>query len=97
MRTEDYTLEEKDGGWTYAIDGRRSPTYASRNDALVAAEDAIIPRQINEAEDDTTGTNEDDDLESALEDTFPASDPVSMTRSSRPGAPKRDNRGADKA
>lgn len=34
----------------------------------------------------------DDELEEGLEDTFPASDPVSVTSSTTPGAPSRDRR-----
>lgn len=35
-------------------------------------------------------TRRDDELEEGLEDTFPASDPVSVTGSSITGAPKKD-------
>jgi len=80
MKNQNYELEQRDGGWAYVIDGRYSPIYASH----VAATDA--------AKGDTFVQELDDELEEALEDTFPASDPVSVTRSSRIGGPDRSNK-----
>lgn len=42
-----------------------------------------------ETERDTFDQELDDELEQGLEDTFPASDPVSVTRSSHAGGPDR--------
>lgn len=46
-------------------------------------------------QDDEAKKAREDELEEGLEDTFPASDPVSPTGSSITGAPKREDRGGD--
>jgi hypothetical protein len=77
MKNQDYELEQRDGGWAYVIKGRHSPVYASRESAIEAAEGDTFDQEL------------DDELEEGLEDTFPASDPVSITRSSHTGGPDR--------
>ncbi|MBU4531231.1 MAG: hypothetical protein KUA43_13795 [Hoeflea sp.] len=81
MRNQEYELEKQDGGWVYVIDGRRSAYYANCEAATIAAK--------GETEPDTFDKKLDDELEEGLEDTFPASDPVSVTRSSHAGGPDR--------
>lgn len=77
MKNHDYKLEQRDGGWVYVIDDRHSPVYATREAAIDAAEDGTFDQAL------------DDELEEGLEETFPASDPVSVTRSSHIGGPDR--------
>jgi len=81
MKNHSYELEQRDGGWAYVMDGRHSPIYASREAAIDAAESATKPSTFDQ--------ELDDELEEGLEDTFPASDPVSVTRSSHIGGPDR--------
>lgn len=81
MTNQDYELEQRDGGWAYVIDGRHSPVYASREAAVEAAK--------GESKPNTFDQELDDELEEGLEDTFPASDPVSVTRSGHTGGPDR--------
>jgi hypothetical protein len=64
-----YDIAEQDGGWIYVIDSKRSDVFGSRKEAEDAAESALKRRAERE-----------DQLEEGLEDTFPASDPVSVTR-----------------
>ncbi len=85
MNSQDYELEQRGGGWAYVFDGRHSPVYPSREAALEAAKGDTKP--------DTFDRDLDDELQEGLEDTFPASDPVSVTRSSHAGSPDRSNRG----
>lgn len=58
------------------IDGKASDAFGSREDAEQAAHSAVERRAAREAE-----------LNEGLEDSFPASDPVSVTRLSHPGKP----------
>lgn len=64
-----YDIAEHDGGWVYVIDGKRSPVFDTRAEAEEAAK-AAASRQEEQK----------DRLDEGLEDTFPASDPVSATR-----------------
>ncbi|WP_370319320.1 hypothetical protein [Oricola sp.] len=64
-----YYLIEENGGWRYVIDSERSASFSSRQEAEDAARSAAMRRSERE-----------DQLEEGLEDTFPASDPVSVTR-----------------
>ncbi|MEM5493836.1 hypothetical protein [Hoeflea sp. AS16] len=77
MTSKDYELEQRNGGWSYVIKGRHSPVYASRDAAIEAAKGDTFDQEL------------DDELEEGLEDTFPASDPVSITRKSHTGGPDR--------
>ena len=81
MKKDEYELEQRNGGWTYVVDGRYSPVYATREAAIEAAGLAGKSRTFDQ--------RLDDELEEGLEDTFPASDPVSITRSSHVGGPDR--------
>ncbi len=81
MKNQEYELRKRDGGWAYVIDGRHSAIYASCEAATDAAKGETKP--------DTFDQELDDKLEEGLEDTFPASDPVSVTRSSHTGGPDR--------
>ncbi|MDF1778128.1 MAG: hypothetical protein P1V13_19025 [Rhizobiaceae bacterium] len=74
---KNHELQQRDGGWTYVINGRHSPVYASREAAIDAAKSATFDQEL------------DDELEEGLEGSFPASDPVSVTRSSHIGGPDR--------
>lgn len=69
MTAQDYAITEQGDGWIYVIDGRRSDTFKSRKDAEEAAISAVERRSEREEQ-----------LDEGLEDTFPASDPVSITR-----------------
>ncbi|MEM5473568.1 hypothetical protein WNZ14_17695 [Hoeflea sp. AS60] len=80
---QNYEIQQREGGWAYLIDGRRSPTYATRAAATEAAKGETKPVTFDQ--------ELDDDLEEGLEDSFPASDPVSVTRSSHTGGPDRSN------
>jgi len=77
MKNHNYELEQRDGGWAYVINRRHSSIYASREAAIEAAKNDTFDQEL------------DDELEEGLEDTFPASDPVSITRSSHTGGPDR--------
>ncbi|WP_223479276.1 hypothetical protein [Oricola indica] len=68
MSTQDYAIAEQDNGWIYVIEGRSSAVFASREEAEEAAQSAVKNR-----------AERDDELEQGLEETFPASDPVSVT------------------
>lgn len=81
MENQDYELEKRDDGWVYVINGRRSPFYGSREAAIEAAKGETKPVTFDQ--------ELDDELEEGLEDTFPASDPVSVTRSGHAGGPDR--------
>jgi len=81
MTKQNYELENRDDGWVYIIDGRRSPFYSTREEAIQAAEGEPVPHTFDE--------ELDDELDDGLEDTFPASDPVSVTRSGHTGGPDR--------
>ena len=76
MGTPDYSIVQNEKGWIYVIDGKASDAFGSRKEAVQAAHSAIERRSEREAE-----------LDEGLEETFPASDPVSATRSSHPGKP----------
>ncbi|MCY0093158.1 hypothetical protein [Hoeflea ulvae] len=82
MKSHEYELEQRDGGWAYVVDGRHSPVYPTREAAVEAADGDTKPNTFDQ--------ELDDELEQGLEDTFPASDPVSITRSSHTGGPDRD-------
>lgn len=77
MTTHDYAVVQHENGWIYVIEGKASDAFGSRNEAEEAALSAIERRSAREAE-----------LDEGLEDTFPASDPVSVTRSTHPGKPE---------
>lgn len=77
MSTPDYAVVQHENGWIYVIEGKSSDAFGSREEAEQAARSAIKRRSAREAE-----------LDEGLEDTFPASDPVSITRSTHPGKPK---------
>jgi hypothetical protein len=77
MGTPDYAIVQQEKGWAYVIDGRSSDAFGSRKEAVQAALSAIKRRAEREEE-----------LDEGLEDTFPASDPVSVTRSTHPGKPE---------
>ena len=79
MSNSGYEIEERNGGWAYKIGDRYSTIYGTRENALLAAEEAIASKK----------EENDDRLEEGLEDTFPASDPVSMTSTSHAGKPAR--------
>lgn len=76
MSTTDYAIVQHEKGWIYVIDGKASDAFGSQEEAVQAARSAVERRSAREAE-----------LDEGLEDTFPASDPISMTRSSHPGKP----------
>lgn len=78
MTTPEYAIVQQDKGWVYVIDGRASDAFGSREEAEEAALSAVKRRAERE-----------DELEEGLEETFPASDPVSITRTSHPGKPER--------
>ncbi|WP_412049507.1 hypothetical protein ACK6D9_17670 [Hoeflea sp. Naph1] len=84
MKDQDYELEKRDDGWAYVMDGRHSPVYASREAAIEAAKGATKPATFDQ--------ELDDELEEGLEETFPASDPVSVTRSDHLGSPDRNKK-----
>ncbi len=85
MEKHEYELEQRDGGWAYVVDGRHSPVYPNREAAIEAAKSDVMP--------DTFDQKLDDALEEGLEGTFPASDPVSVTRSGHTGGPDRSKQG----
>lgn len=64
-----YYLIEENEGWRYVIESERSAAFDTRKEAEEAARSAAKRRSERE-----------DQLEEGLEDTFPASDPVSVTR-----------------
>ncbi|MAS07323.1 MAG: hypothetical protein CL534_21895 [Ahrensia sp.] len=68
MADIDYDIIEEKEGWRYVIDSNRSAAFASREEAEEAARSAAERRSERE-----------DQLDEGLEDTFPASDPVSVT------------------
>lgn len=72
MADIDYDITEQDGGWIYVIDSKRSDVFGSREEAEDAAKSALKRREEREEREDK--------LEEGLEETFPASDPVSVTR-----------------
>lgn len=84
MTKQTYELEQRDGGWAYVIDGRHSPVYPTREAAIEVAEGDTKPKTFDQ--------EIDDELEQGLEDTFPASDPVSVTRTGHAGSPDRDKK-----
>lgn len=64
MTEEDvYKILETEEGWMFEMDGKKTGPFETRKKAVEAAEHDV---QI-------------DNLEEGLEDTFPASDPVSAT------------------
>ncbi len=69
MADIDYEITRQDSGWIYVIDSRRSPVFATRAEAESAAKSASERREERENQ-----------LDEGLEETFPASDPVSVTR-----------------
>lgn len=78
MADHEYAIAEHENGFIYVIDGRASDVFGSRDEADQAARSAIERRAERE-----------DALDEGLEDTFPASDPVSVTRTGHAGEPKR--------
>lgn len=78
MSGDAYTLEEGKDGWCYVMHGRRSPVYATRQQAALAAE----------LEKNERKRENEEELETGLEDTFPASDPVSVTSPTTAGGPE---------
>lgn len=81
MSTSDYEIVERDGGWAFKVGDRWSTVYSSREDAVTAAKE--------ETDSGSRQTEEESELQEGLEDTFPASDPVSVTNTSHPGKPDR--------
>lgn len=81
MKSHEYEIEKRDGGWAYVVDGRYSPVFGSHEAATDAAKGGTKPNTFDQ--------ELDDELEEGLEDTFPASDPISVTRNSRIGGPNR--------
>jgi hypothetical protein len=77
MNIAEYAIDKRDSGWVYVIESRTSDVFSSREEA----EDAAIAAAKRRAE-------RDEELDEALEDTFPASDPVSATRTTHPGKPQ---------
>jgi len=69
MSDIEYEIIEENGGWVYVIDSKRSAAFASRQEAEDAAKSAASRRE-----------QRNEELDEGLEDTFPASDPVSATR-----------------
>lgn len=69
MSTLDYEIVQEDGGWIYVIESKRSAVFETRSEAEEAARKAAENRSDREEQ-----------LDEGLEDTFPASDPVSVTR-----------------
>jgi hypothetical protein len=69
MGNTEFEIVRRDSGWAYKIEGRWSPVYEYRDDAIAAAQE----------ETGRAKTENTDELEEGLEDTFPASDPVSAT------------------
>lgn len=69
MTNTEFDIIERDGGWAYVIDSKRSDVFDSREEAESAAKSAQKRRQERENQ-----------LNEGLEETFPASDPVSVTR-----------------
>lgn len=69
MNEPGYAVAQHEDGWIYVIDGKASDAFGSREEAEEAAKSAVKRRAERE-----------DQLEEGLEDTFPASDPVSVTR-----------------
>ncbi len=78
--TEHFEIVERDGGWSIKTGRRYSTVFATRRDALTAAkaEFGEVP------EDKDVGK-----LSEGLEETFPASDPVSATGTTTAGKPGR--------
>jgi hypothetical protein len=82
MSGDAYMLEERKDGWCFVMGGRESPVFASREQAALAAE----------LEKNDRKSENEEELETGLEGTFPASDPVSVSNPSTSGAPEGDRR-----
>lgn len=65
MADQSYEIIEKDGGWAYKTESEVSRVFKSREEAEEAAKHDM---------------DVDNELKEGLEDTFPASDPVSATQ-----------------
>lgn len=65
MADQSYEIIEKDGGWAYKTGSEVSRAFKSREEAEEAAKHDM---------------DVDNELKEGLEDTFPASDPVSATQ-----------------
>ena len=77
MSNSDYEIVERNGGWAFKVGDRWSTVYSSREDAITAAN-----------EERSSGRSDDkSELQEGLEETFPASDPVSSTNTSHAGKP----------
>lgn len=100
--TTTYRIVEHDGGWAYRLGDVYSETFPSEEAALEAARRAAARQEAADVEivaeatgrriDATTGEElekqrQDDRLEEGLEETFPASDPVSASQITRTGEP----------
>lgn len=81
MTNEHFEIEQRLNGYSFVIGNRHSPVYSTREMAETAAREEL--KSMKEIE------NEEDELETGLEDTFPASDPVSVTSSGHAGDPGR--------
>lgn len=79
MTERSFEIEQRLNGWSYVIGKRHSPVYSTREMAVTAAREEIEDMQRAENE---------EELETGLEDTFPASDPVSVTLPGHAAAPK---------
>ena len=76
--TKHFEIVEREGGWAIKTGSRYSTVFATRHDALTAAKAEFE----DSPEDDNV-----DDLTEGLEETFPASDPVSATGTTTAGKP----------
>ncbi|PTW59386.1 uncharacterized protein DUF2188 [Breoghania corrubedonensis] len=65
---------QREDGWAYVVEGRVSQSFGTREDAQAAGKAAAEEQAEKEGE-----------LEEGLRDTFPASDPVSVTQSGHTG------------
>lgn len=81
MTNENFEIEQRLNGYSFVIGNRHSPVYSTREMAETAAREEL--KSMKEIE------NDEDELETGLEDTFPASDPVSVTSSGHAGDPGR--------
>ncbi|MBW3098589.1 hypothetical protein [Pseudohoeflea coraliihabitans] len=78
MTDESFEIEQREDGYSYVIDNRHSPVYATRELAAEAARAELESREKADNE---------EKLETGLEDTFPASDPVAVTIPGHAGDP----------
>lgn len=82
MTTTTYVIVQHNDGWVYRFGEALSETFATRDEAVAAARRATSG---HDAVEDITGPEENGHLDEGLEETFPASDPVSATQPTRTG------------